>query len=101
MATFTVESRAQQDIFAERLTPKHTKITFGNAEAIHFFDGKPVAVESAGILYHHTEQTSATTKLFNETLSTAPHIRCSASDFDFILGQLLLKAGLPLTRREK
>jgi hypothetical protein len=99
MAKFTVESRAASGIANTKLSTKHTKMTFAAGEEIHFWDSIPVAVVSAGIVYHHAPSESAVTKMLHEIVPTAPHIREAADEFDFIVGQVLVKAGLPLTRR--
>lgn len=99
MPKFTIESRAATGIESSRVSAKHSRMSFASGEVIHFWNGKPVAVESAGMVYHHAPSESAVTKMLNEINPTAPHIREGASEFDFIVGQVLVKAGLPLTRR--
>lgn len=85
-------------ILLERLTPKHSIITFTNGDQLHFFDGKPAALDSAGVVYFET-QPPAGMKMVNSINLLAPHIRMQADEFDFLVGQVLVKAGLPLTRR--
>lgn len=90
------ESRASM-LLLKRVTPKHTTLTFGD-DVLHFFDNKPAAVLSGGIVYYES-QPPAGMRVVNAIAPDAPHVREQAGEFDFLVGQILVKAGLPLTRR--
>jgi hypothetical protein len=83
----------------------------GKRETLHFIGAvilfwrerdfaSPLAVETGGVVYFSSSSSGATIKAVNEFQPAAPHMRVDAAQFDFIIGQVLMKTGLPLTRKE-
>jgi hypothetical protein len=67
-------------------------------EGILFWDGEPVAISTAGVVYYHqADRKGGCTKAIAALDVNAPHISCDASTFDFVIGSLLTRTGLPLT----
>lgn len=94
-----VRSAGQLRIAVERVTPKHSRLVLGSHRSIHFWDEIPVAVVSGEVIWHRGDPSGALTKMLDEIEpKNAPRINCSASEFDFTLGQALTLTGLPLTR---
>lgn len=93
------EPRVWESIVINKISASHLVLRLSQDE-IHFWRGSPLAVVTGGVLYFSTPLEPAETKMVNETSPDAPHVRSAAGDFDFLVGQLFTKAGLPLTRRE-
>lgn len=76
-------------------------------DRICFSDGVPVAVVSGGYMYiqdtYRTRAVQAHCDKFAEEEETESDtvVRTSPDNFDFILGSVFTKAGLPLTSRRK
>jgi hypothetical protein len=67
--------------------------------AILFFAESPIAILSGGIVYVHC-RFGAEQRAVNEWQEDKAQNRSShASSFDFVVGQILTTAGLPLTQR--
>lgn len=75
-----------------------TKIKLGQ-DQLFLFKGTPVAVQTGGIIYRHDDGSSTITRLIHNWALDQPVMRSSAQDFDFVIGSVLTKNGLSLTRR--
>lgn len=72
----------------------------GNDQIV-FYAGAAIAVITGAVAYVNCEA-GAQQRAVNQTIAMqTPQMRVDAQQFDFIVGQVLTKAGLPLTRREK
>jgi hypothetical protein len=91
VAKFTVESPVQ----IIRQSPKHTIFQCGD-NSVHFFAANPVAVVNGGMVYH-LASTAPISRMVNEIMPDAPHVRASVEEFNFVLGQALSRSGLSLT----
>lgn len=91
-------SQAQQRWELERGSKSVNRLHLYPSSSILFWSGKPVAVYNNDAVYHHQpDRTSACTKAINEFGLGVPHVDCDAGTFDFVLGSLLTRAGMPLT----
>lgn len=97
----TIPSMARINIELKRKTSKLTVLSFIHRDsAILFWDSEPLAVLSGGYVSAHYEKaSSAKTLAIHEWQGDAPVSLVGAAEFDFVVGQLLTQAGLPLTRR--
>lgn len=96
------EPRAWQGIACLKQTSYHFVLHFvDHGDWIHFWKGMPIAVHSGRIVYFSTTEDASETRLVNAITPEDAHIRCDANAFDFIVGQVLCKAGLPLTQAAK
>lgn len=69
-------------------------------EGVLFWEARPVAIIAGGCCYYlDMKWPGGVTKAIHEWAEHKPLIRSAASDFDFVLGSLLTKVGIPLTRR--
>jgi len=97
MASLTrIIPRSQQgQLQLKRLTAKTSELWLGD-EALLLWNGTPIAAFSAEAVYFNHESLSAQTLSSTSWHSDSPHIRASAAQFDFVVGQLLQKVGLRL-----
>lgn len=72
-------------------------------DRILFSDGVPVAIVTGGVMYvqdtYRTKGVSTHVNKFTEETESDTVVRTSPDNFDFILGSVFTKAGLPLTKR--
>ena len=98
-------SCAQVNIAIGSITRNKTVIALdahGGFDGLLFWKESLVAVSTGGVVHWHMkERTSAGKAAINSFFEDAPHINCSAEQFDFVVGSLLTKIGLPLTKRLK
>lgn len=97
-------SRAQDSLRVVRLkgSAKATMLILPGLDSILFWDGKPISVETGQMVYWHVpERKAALARVINAHGSNLPHVNCSASSFDFVVGGLLTKAGMQLVRKEE
>lgn len=93
----TSDSRARVLLFGEH-KGSITKITLGQ-DQLFLFKGIPIAVQSGSVVYRHDDGSSTVSRLIHSWAGDRPVMRSSAQDFDFVLGSVLTKNGLQLTRR--
>lgn len=95
-------SKAQTQMWLGVRRGKAQVLCLKGGDYIFFWDGQPLAVETGEALYYHIPKPSnAITKALNTyTEHVAYRVAVDASHFDFLVGSLLTKVGLPLTRRE-
>lgn len=99
----TEGSRAIQTFCTRPLSgSKHTLMVSIAEGVVYFWDGKPFAVLSGGVVYILDKiYTAAQWHVINQVCrfnDLAPVIRVSPRDFDFVLGSCLTRLGLQLTR---
>ena len=71
-------------------------------DSILTWDGAPIAVQTGGIVYiAQADRAPARTAAIEKYAGDLPQVRVSAQEFDFTVGTILTRAGLPLTRMEK
>lgn len=74
-------------------------------DRICFSDGVPVAIVTGGYLYiqdtYRSRSVMAHIAKFQEAAETGIEVRIDPDGFDFVLGSVLSKTALPLTRRPK
>lgn len=79
---------------------KQAILSLHPGDALLFWDGFPVAVMTGAVVYFMDGKIlAACTKAINAFAGQAAIVRAADADFDFLVGSLLTKAGLPLTRR--
>lgn len=78
-----------------RVSPKLSTLYLGRSNLL-FWDGTPVAVFSAGVVYFHCAP-GAQRRAVNGFAEGAAMIFLDPAAFDFTVGQSLTQAGLPLT----
>lgn len=88
-------------LFRGRAKGKQLEIRVNDdQDGVLFWDNRPCAILSGGCCYYlDFKWPGAATKAIHAFGQHAIQIRSAASDFDFVMGSLLTKAGLPLTRR--
>lgn len=70
-------------------------------DEILLYDGRPIAVRSGGMVSAvQTARSSAQTNALHHFVGDGAMMYVSAAQFDFTIGQVLTRAGLPLTRME-
>lgn len=80
---------------------KRIALQFSGNERILCYDGVVIAVQAGSVVYYYDDKYQpAVMKAIHEFAeSNEMQVRMSGSEFDFVLGSLLTKVGLPLTRR--
>lgn len=99
------EPRVRARFYVRSPTRSTQLVSLSPSGMLLFFKGKSytsavcVAAYTGGVVYFCAAP-GAEQAAVNEWEPDAPHVRSSSSDFDFIVGQVLTSAGLPLTQRE-
>jgi hypothetical protein len=92
------EPRAWYTVRSFKHSAHHFVLRIGETDWIHFWKTVPVAVHTGRVVYFSDTKVAAETRMVNELAPNDAHVRCDATGFDFIVGQVLCKAGLPLTQ---
>lgn len=91
-------ARAKQTITIVRNRGTTTLLQLGD-DRILFFDGEPIAVSTREFVYFNCAP-GAEVRAAHDFAGDRPLVREPAEGFDYIIGQCLIQAGLPLTRRQ-
>lgn len=101
MTKVTLPSAKAQELMAAVRTGYVITVSFGYGMML-FWKGEPVAISDSGFVYHRQrEREAGCTKAIDTFEPQAPHVACDAGTFDFIIGSMLTRFGLPLTTNVK
>jgi len=100
----TVEpGRSQTDVVGARKGKEFTVAFIRQDSALLFYETggthEIIALASMGMVYHHC-QPGTQQRAVNEWANDKPLVRVTdPKEFDFLVGQVFMQAGLPLIRR--
>lgn len=89
---------SQHIVLITRHSPKVTELTLGKS-AVVFYEDTPIIVSTGGVVYFNGDKSGHRTRVINEWSPDYPHTRLAASEFDFVVGQVLSQTAAHLIRK--